>query len=137
MITLEADDGFSLKIDGEKDFESILASDLNGDSSNKSWSGKILAIHGLATVDETSPSNIQPMAKIRAYVEAALRSLERTTPDPYDIQDGLTWLYGEEREKQRSYLRFTLGGDAAMFAEISTKLGATTVPCGPAEKIIP
>jgi hypothetical protein len=126
MITLEADDGFSLKIDGEKDFESILASDLNGDSSNKSWSGKILAIHGLATVDETSPSNIQPMAKIRAYVEAALRSLERTTPDPYDIQDGLTWLYGEEREKQRSYLRFTLGGDAAMFAEISTKLGATT-----------
>lgn len=121
VITLGSDDSLSIEFAGSQDVTSTNDENLNGETSNKSWKGKLL--QQLGQIDEASPSKIQPMARVRTYVEAALRSPTRNTADSDNIQDGLTWLYGEEREKQRSYLRFTMGGDAAMFAEISTKVG--------------
>jgi hypothetical protein len=67
---------------------------------------------------QASPGNIQPMAKVRAYLDIALKDSSRSTEEP---TDGLLYL---DDLAGKGITQFTLGGDASLFAEVNAGVGA-------------
>lgn len=100
--------------DGSKD--GLLPSQNSGISTGTTWQDTIPSV--VQSFSEASPGQIQPMARARVFIEAALKSPERENCSDCDME-GLTWLFGDEPAKQRSHLLFTMGGDAAMFSQFS------------------
>ncbi|WP_139296294.1 FG-GAP-like repeat-containing protein [Moritella viscosa] len=94
-------------------FDNLSEITYSGDFHDNSWTGDNLSTFesNIKDIVKASKGLIQPMAKANLFAELALNS-----------RNGILYLTELRKEKQ-GVVKFTLGGDAALYAQIDTAIG--------------
>ncbi|MEM7066438.1 MAG: LamG domain-containing protein [Cyanobacteria bacterium P01_B01_bin.77] len=101
-------------------FDSNSSVTLTGDNTTGWTTTKPLSITPL----QASPGKINPMAKVRTYLDIALKDLPKEVDyQPCPLRDGILFL----DDLDKGVTQFTLGGDASLYAEFNAGIGAPPV----------